>query len=73
MVAGALDAFVGTPDPQMTGMTAAVASWLRTRSRLAEMVGHLGWLDTRLPVSERPHAERTGQVGATRERSSAPA
>lgn len=47
--AGSADAFVGTPDPSLTGRTVLRASIDRTVPRLAEMVGLLGWLDTPLP------------------------
>lgn len=45
----ALDAFVGSPNPDLVGRTALRVSWGLTRGRLVEMVGNLGWLDTPLP------------------------
>lgn len=48
--AGSTDAFVGSPDPSLTGVTVLHASLARTIPRLAEMVGLLGWLDTPLPA-----------------------
>ncbi len=48
---GALDAFVGTPDPDLTGRVALRTSLSLTRGRLTELVGNLGWLDTPLPTA----------------------
>ncbi len=49
LASGALDTFIGTPDPGLTPGVAAMRSWSSTQDRLEQMVGRFGLLDIRLP------------------------